>query len=110
MEIVYFHIALYAITLCTSASVFVTSRSSIETDERIELVSACELSSADLTLCFKEILVSSKITVGYFSLELRRKLCMDLENFATVSRWCCRQNSSTVELVDHTTTVVTGRT
>ena len=64
MEIVYFHIARYAITLCTSASVFVTSRSSIETDERIELVSACELSSADLTLCFKEILVSSKITVG----------------------------------------------
>ena len=27
---------------------------------------------------------------------------MDLENFATASRSCCQQNSSTVELVDHT--------
>ena len=27
---------------------------------------------------------------------------LDLENFATASRWCGRLNSSTVELVDHT--------
>ena len=26
---------------------------------------------------------------------------LDLENFATTSRSCCQQNSSTVELVDH---------
>jgi len=60
---------------------------------------AWELPSTHPILCYKEILVPPKLKVlssGTLSQTL------DLENFATASRWCCEQNSSTVELVDYT--------
>jgi len=51
------------------------------------------------TLYFKEIRLSPKLR----HLELCPTLLLwTLENFATVSRSSCQQNSSTVELVDHT--------
>jgi len=51
------------------------------------------------TLYFKEIRLSPKLR----HLELYPTLLLwTLENFATVSRSSCQQNSSTVELVDHT--------
>jgi len=54
--------SVYAVALCTpvSASVSVTSRSSIKTAERIELVFAMGLLSTKSALCYKEIRVSSK--------------------------------------------------
>jgi len=72
---------------------------SIKTDGRIELVFAWKLPSTYPTPCCQEIRVSAKIRAlpsGILSQTL------DLENFATASRSCCQQNSSTVELVDHT--------
>jgi len=54
-----------AMALCLSVCVrlSVTSRSSIETDERIELFLARELPSTHPTLCSEEIRVSSKTRV-----------------------------------------------
>ena len=50
------------VSICVCLSV--TSRSFIETVERIELVLACELPSTYLTQCYKKICLSPKITVG----------------------------------------------
>ena len=69
---------------------------------------AWELSTTYPKLYFKEIRVSPKIrvlpseTAPDSGLKFR-KLPQTLDlNFATASRWCGRQNSSTVELSDHT--------
>jgi len=62
-------------------------------------VSARRLPSTYPTLSCKEIRVSPKIMVlpsGSLSQTL------DVDNFATASRSCCQQNSSTVELADRT--------
>jgi len=101
-----------AMVLCLSVclSVSVKSRSSTETAERIELILAWELPSTYPTQCYKEIRVSPKIRVlpsGTTSQTL------DLIFPRHVDRSHCQQNSSTVELVDHTYDgwrVVTGRT
>ena len=64
------------------------------------------------TMCYKDIPVHAKIRFGLLpSGTLSQTL--DLEIFATASRWCCQQNSSTVELVDHShegRRLVTGHT
>jgi len=61
--------------------VSVTSRCSIETAERLELVLAWELSSTYPTLCYHDIQVPPKtITSGTLL------LTVDLENFATTYR------------------------
>jgi len=74
-------LARVAMALCLCLSV--TSRCSIETDERIELVLAWDLSSTYPTLCYKEIRISSKIRVlpsgNLFQTQGR-------ENFATAYR------------------------
>ena len=75
-----------AMALCMCLSVSVTSRCSVETGERIELVLAWELPSTYPTLCYKEIQISSKIRV----LPSRTFLqSLDFENF--------RHSTSTVE-------------
>ena len=88
----------------------VTSRYCVETTGQIELVLARMLRCTYPTLCCKGIWVSPKIRV-HFS-ELCPKLrTLNKQNFATVSRSHCQQNSSsssstTVELVDDTYTTV----
>jgi len=61
--------------------VSVTSRCSIETDERLELVLAWELSSTYPTLCYNDIQVPPKTIISGTLL-----LTLDLENFATTYR------------------------
>jgi len=58
-----------------------------------------ELPSTYPTLYSQEIRVSPKIRALPSGTSPKT---LDLENFATASRWCGQQNSSTVELVDHT--------
>jgi len=90
-------------TLSSRVSVSVTSRHRchrIETTSRIELDFGTEASfHLYPTPCCEEFWVSPKIRV-LPSGTLSRTL--DLENFATVSRSRCQQNSATVELVDDT--------
>jgi len=50
-------------------------------------------------VCYREIWVSRKIRALSFGNLLQT---LDFENFATASRSCCQQKSSTVELVDDT--------
>jgi len=64
-------------------SVYVTSRSSIETDERMGLVLARESLSTYPTLCYKEIKVPLIIRVLLSGTLLQT---LDLENFATAYR------------------------
>ena len=61
--------------------VSVTSRCSIETAERLELVLAWELSSTYPTLCYNDIQVPPKTIISGTLL-----LTLDLENFATAYR------------------------
>jgi len=72
-----------AIALCPSVCQTVTSRNSIETDDRIELVLAWELPSTYPTMCCKKIRVSPKIRV-FPSGTLSKTT--DWENFATAYR------------------------
>jgi len=58
-----------------------------------------ELPSTYPTLYSQEIRVSPKIRALPSGTSPKT---LDLENFATASQWCGQQNSSTVELVDHT--------
>jgi len=51
-----------------------------------------------IVLCSNEIRVPPKIRVLPSG---TLPNILDLENFATASRSCCQQNSSTVEFVDH---------
>jgi len=80
-------VAVYVLAPCPSVSV--TSRSSIETTERIELFLAWELSSTYPTLCYKDIRVPLKIRVLPSDTlpELRT-----LKIFASSSRSCGRRN------------------
>jgi len=56
--------AVYAVAVCPSVCLSVTSRQCIETIGRIELVFDMGLPSTYPTLCFKESWVSPKIRVG----------------------------------------------
>ena len=57
-------------------------------------------------LCCKEIRVTSKKISVLPSGSLSQ--APNLDNFAAASRWCSRQNSLTVELVDYTDDASTG--
>ena len=102
--------AVYAVVARPSARLSVrlsvTSRYCVETTGRIEVVFGMEILSTYLTLWYKEMWVSPKITVlpcGTLSQTL------DLDNFATASRSRCQQHSSsssTVEFVDDTYTTI----
>jgi len=61
-----------SVSVSVSVCLSVTSRSSIETDERIELVLAWELPSTHHTPCCKKIMVPPKIR--YIPLEICSKL------------------------------------
>jgi len=87
-----------ALCLCLSVCLSVTSQSCIETDERIEQFLTWELPSTYPILRYKQILVFSKTL----------SQDVNLQNFATASRSCCQQSSSTIELVDYTNTTVDG--
>jgi len=52
-----------SVSVCLSVCLSVTSRCSIETTERIELVFGTELPSAFATLGYKEIRISRKTTI-----------------------------------------------
>ena len=87
---------MYHDSVCSSVSVSVTSHSFIETAERIELVFlAWKLLSTNPTLCLQKLRVLPNIRVLSSG-------TLVVGTFATASRLCCQQSSSTVELVDHT--------
>ena len=73
--------------------------SCMETTGRIRLVLLWRLPSTYHTLCYEKFGYRQKRR--YFPQELCSKVqTPDFKNFATASRSCCQQNSSTVELVD----------
>jgi len=98
--------AVFAVVVCPSVYHKPVPGYHIETIGRIELVFGMEASTC-LTLCYKEIWVSSKIRVlpsGTLS------QTPDLKNLVTISRPRCQQNLSsslsTVEPVDDTYTTI----
>ena len=91
--------AVVCLTVRPSVCPSVTSRYSIETTGRIELVVETGVPLTYATACYKESRVSPKITVLPFGTLLQT---LDSEKFVAESRPRRQQNSSTVELVDHT--------
>jgi len=63
------------------------------------MLAHCELPLIYHKLCYKEIRIPPKLRVLPCGTLLQT---LDLENFVTASRWCDRQNSSTVAPVDYT--------
>jgi len=82
--------------MCPSA----TNRSSIETAGRIELVLAWEIIPAPISLCVIRNSVRLPARIRVLSCGTLSQT-VDLDNFAMSCRWCCQQNSTTVELMDH---------
>ena len=91
--------AVFALVVCPSVRpsvhLSVTSRYYIERTGQIELVLAPSTYPNYISLCNKEIRVPQNISVLPFRTSFRT---LDIENLATESRSCCRQNSPTVEL------------
>jgi len=102
-------LARFVMALCLSVSVSLTSPSSIETVEWIDLVSGTK-ASFDLHSVVRKFGVPPKIRL---KLELCPKLwTRKIRHGKSNSRWRCQQNSSMVQLVDHTNDgrhVVAGR-
>ena len=63
------------------------------------MLAHCELPLIYHKMCYKEIRIPPKLRVLPCGTLLQT---LDLENFVTASRWCDRQNSSTVAPVDYT--------
>ena len=95
--------AVYAVVVCLSDCLSVrhmTLSYYIETTTRIglRLIFGTE-ASFDISYTVLKFVYFQKLRVLPSGTLLQT---LDLENFATASRWCGRLNSSTVELVDHT--------
>ena len=82
-----------------SVCLSVINRYCIEASRQIELVFGVEVSFHLFHCVMRKFGCLQK--QGYCPLKLCPKL-WSLENFATVSRLCCQQNPSTVEVVDDT--------
>ena len=85
--------------VCLSVRPSVTSQYCMDTAGRIGLGFWYRGLFIYPTVCYREIWVSPKVKVLPSEM---LSLTLNFENFASASRWCCQQNSLTVELVDDT--------
>ena len=92
--------AVYAVVVCPSVRLSVTSRHCIETTRRIELVFGTG-ASFNLFILYT---VLRKFNISRITVHSCETLpqTLDIENFATASRWCGQQFSLTVAPVHYT--------